>query len=53
MMKAGERVLAKEIEGGIYYDTGNVLGYLKAVIDAALKHKNINSEFRKFLKSKI
>lgn len=51
LMKAdGHRVLAAEIKGGKYYDTGNKLEYLKTVVEFALEHKDVNGEFREFLK---
>jgi len=50
MMNDGARVIAKEIEGGVYYDTGNKMGYLKAVVDAALQDQKFGDEFREYLK---
>lgn len=44
-------VYACEIKDGKYYDTGNKLEYLKTVIEFALAHKDINGEFREYLKS--
>ncbi len=44
-------VYACEIKNGKYYDTGNKVEYLKAVVEFALKRPAINGEFRKFLKS--
>lgn len=38
------------IENGKYYDTGNKFEYLKTVIEFALDHKEINGEFKAFLK---
>lgn len=43
-------VYACEIENGIYYDTGNKLEYLKTVVTFALQHKDLNGEFRDYLK---
>ena len=40
-----------EIQGGKYYDTGNKLEYMQTVVELALKHKDVNGEFREFLKS--
>jgi UTP--glucose-1-phosphate uridylyltransferase len=51
MIKDGKRVLAAEIKGGKYYDTGNKLEYLKTVVEFGLKHPDINGEFLKYLKS--
>lgn len=51
MMQDGGRVLAAEIKGGTYYDTGNKMGYLRAVIDAAIEHDSVNGEFVDYIKS--
>lgn len=44
-------IYACEIQNGKYYDTGNKIEYLKAVVEFALEHKDLNGEFRKYLKS--
>lgn len=44
-------VYACEIKEGKYYDTGNKVEYLKAVVEFALDHQDVNGEFRKFLKN--
>ncbi|OGK34311.1 UTP--glucose-1-phosphate uridylyltransferase [Candidatus Roizmanbacteria bacterium RIFCSPLOWO2_01_FULL_38_12] len=44
-------VYAIEIKNGKYYDTGNKLEYMKTVVDIAIHHKEINGEFRAYLKS--
>ncbi|MFZ5844923.1 MAG: UTP--glucose-1-phosphate uridylyltransferase, partial [Patescibacteria group bacterium] len=44
-------VYACEIVDGKYYDTGNKIEYLKTVVEFALQHKDLNGEFRKYLKS--
>ncbi len=49
MLKGGERILSAEIKGGKFYDTGNKLGYLKTVVEYALKHKDISEEFKAYL----
>ncbi|EKD57539.1 MAG: UTP-glucose-1-phosphate uridylyltransferase (GalU) [uncultured bacterium] len=51
MMKKNIPVYASEIKNGVYYDTGNKLEYLKTVIQFALKHKELNGEFRDYLKN--
>ena len=51
MLKDGKRVLAKEISEGKYYDTGNKIEYLKTVVEFALKHPEVNGEFKEYLKS--
>lgn len=50
MMQQGLPVYAREIEGGVFYDTGNKLEYIKTVIQFALKHKEIGSEVKAYLK---
>lgn len=51
MLKDGKRILAVEIKGGKYYDTGNKMEYLKTVIEFALRRKDINGEFKEYLAS--
>ncbi len=43
-------VYAVEIQNGKYYDTGNKLEYMKAVVEFGLKHPDLNGDFRDFLK---
>lgn len=50
MLADGKRILATEIKGGKYYDTGNKLEYMKTVVELALTHPDINGKFRQFLK---
>jgi len=50
MLEDDKRVLAAEIKDGTYYDTGNKLEYMKTVVELALEHRDINGEFRQFLK---
>lgn len=51
LIKTGYPVYACEIENGRYYDTGNKLEYMKTVVEFALEHEDISSDFRKFLKN--
>jgi UTP--glucose-1-phosphate uridylyltransferase len=44
-------VYACEVTNGKYYDTGNKLEYLKTVVEFALQHKDLNGDFRAYLKS--
>lgn len=44
-------VYACEVAGAKYYDTGNKLEYLKTVVEFALAHKDLNGDFREYLKS--
>lgn len=50
MLGDGKQVIAAEIKGGKYYDTGNKLEYMKTVVEFALKHEDISEEFKNFLK---
>ena len=38
---------------GRRYDIGNKQGYLEAVVDFALRDKNLGKEFKEYLKSKV
>lgn len=44
-------VYACEVKDAKYYDTGNKLEYLKTVVEFALQHKDLNGDFRDYLKS--
>lgn len=50
MLADKKRILAAEIKGGKYYDTGNKLEYLKTVVEFALEHPELNGDFREYLK---
>ena len=45
-------IYAKVVDGNLH-DTGSKLGWLKANVDFGLQDKEISSEFKKFLKTKI
>ncbi|MBI5122561.1 UTP--glucose-1-phosphate uridylyltransferase [Candidatus Roizmanbacteria bacterium] len=47
----GVPVYTVVIKNSKYYDTGNKFEYLKTVIEFALQHKEINGDFKTFLKS--
>lgn len=49
-LAAEQDVYAVEIQNGQYFDTGNKLEYMKAVVQFGLKHPEINGNFRDFLK---
>jgi UTP--glucose-1-phosphate uridylyltransferase len=51
MLEDKKQIIAAEIKNGKYYDTGNKIEYLKTVVEFALQHKDINEEFREYLKS--
>src|SRR3989344_1259612 len=50
MLQDGERILTKEIEGGIYRDAGTKLEYIKTMVDMARRHPEIGKEFGEWLK---
>ncbi len=50
MLEQGKKTFAVEIKDGRYYDCGNKLEYLKAVVEFGLKHTEIKDEFSEFLK---
>ncbi|HAU99364.1 MAG: Nucleotidyl transferase [Microgenomates group bacterium GW2011_GWF2_45_18] len=49
MLEDGKKVLAYEIQGGKYYDTGNKLEYMKTVVEFALRHQELGEDFRAWL----
>jgi len=50
LRKKGRTIYSCEIDGGKYYDTGNKMEYMKTVVEFALRHPDINGEFRQYLK---
>ncbi len=53
MLADKKRVIAAEIKGGKYYDTGNKIEYMKTAVELALEHPEIKDDFRKFLKDLV
>ena len=53
LKKEGVPIYTQVIENATYYDTGNKVGYLKAVVDFALKHEHVNGDFREYLKEAV
>ena len=51
LREKGRDIYTCVIKGGRYYDTGNKMEYMKTVVEFALRHPDINGEFRKYLKS--
>jgi UTP--glucose-1-phosphate uridylyltransferase len=43
-------IYAVEIQNGKYYDTGNKLEYLKAVVEFGLKHEELKKDFGDYIK---
>lgn len=50
MLAEQKRIMAVEIKGGKYYDTGNKLEYLKTMVEFALRRSDINGDFKSYLK---
>lgn len=50
MLEQGKQTYAVEIENARYYDCGNKLEYIKAVVEFGLKHADLHDDFAKFLK---
>jgi UTP--glucose-1-phosphate uridylyltransferase len=50
-LAAKKDVYALELKNAKYYDCGNKLEYLKAVVEFGLKHEDLNGEFAKYLKN--
>jgi UTP--glucose-1-phosphate uridylyltransferase len=44
-------IYAVEIQNGKYYDTGNKLEYLKAVVEFGLRHEELKDDFAEYLKT--
>ena len=51
LRRSGRDIYTCVIKNGKYYDTGNKLDYLKTVVEFALRHPDLNGEFRKYLAS--
>lgn len=52
MIEDGGKVYGKQIENGIFYDTGNKLEYMKTIVDFALLHDDIKDDFADYLREK-
>lgn len=50
-LRKQQDVYALEIQNGTYYDTGNKLEYLKAIVSLGLQHSELKADFGKFLKN--
>lgn len=53
MIDDGRTFYAKQIQDGVYYDTGDKLEYLKTVIDFGLAHEELGPELQKFLRERL
>jgi len=50
LRRSGRDIYACVVKNAKYYDTGNKIDYLKTVVEFALRHKDLNGEFREYLK---
>ena len=53
MIDDGLPILAREIQHGQYYDTGDKLEYIKTVVDFALQRADIGAELRTYLQKRL
>ena len=51
LLEQNKDCYALEIENGKYYDCGNKLEYIKAVVEFGLKHEDMKDDFAEFLKN--
>lgn len=51
VIDSGKPVYAVEIKNSVYWDTGNKLEYLKAVVNYGLKHPDIGQDFSEYLQT--
>lgn len=53
MINDGYEFIAREIENGRYYDTGDKLEYLKTTIDFGLKHPELGGPLAEHIKTRL
>lgn len=53
MIDDGRTFYAKQIQDGVYYDTGDKLEYLKTVLDFAMAHDDLGPALREYLQQKL
>lgn len=53
MIEEGHKFYAREIVGGLFYDTGNPLEYLKTTIDFGLKSEMYGDALRDYIVAKL
>jgi len=52
-VKNGGKVVAKEIEGGEWYTTGDPLNYLKATLEYAFDRKDLSRDLKRYIRKKL
>ena len=53
LLEQNKDCYAVEIKNGKWYDCGNKLEYLKAVVDFGLKHEDLRDDFEKYLRNVV
>ena len=53
MIDDGYEFYGRKIDDGIFYDTGDKLEYLKTIVDFALGHEEVGTEFRRHLEKRL
>ncbi len=51
LIDEGAEMLAYEIQNGRFHDVGNKLGYMRAIVDFALHHPEVQDQFKAYLQS--
>lgn len=51
LREQGEQVHAIPIENGTYYDCGNILEYMKTIVELGLEHEKLGNDFREWIKT--
>lgn len=51
LRERGEAVHAIPIENGVYYDCGNILEYMKTIVELGMEHEKVGQEFSKWIKN--
>lgn len=49
MLKEGKQIIAREITGADFFDTGTKLDYMKTVVAVAANHPEIGEQFKQYL----
>lgn len=53
MIEEGHPFFAREIKDGRFYDTGDKLEYLKAIVELGIDNKDFGDEFKRFIASRL
>lgn len=53
ILEEGREIYAQEIQNSEYHDCGSKLGYLKTIVDLALRHEDLKDDFKAYLKKVV